>query len=374
MSDTSLGNLAGRPGRNIGTFEYRRMSWGAILAGTIVALASWLFLNLLGLAIGVGGVHFSAESFEATHTGAGLWTILSSVIALALGGYVAGRLCGAFSHLDSELHGLSVWALTTLLSALLLGSFAASVVQAPRFEGTLRNLSPPAPGTAGRLSDEGFVDQLQLAVNTGGDLSRLSREQINNEIGFLLRRRVANGSLADVERDRLVALLSQRDGISRDEASLRLSRMEQEATAHVARVRAAEDLVARDAEFAARSMATALLLGLGAALVGAWYGTRHVRAMPTERVVIGEHGYAVPDHPAHPADQVYGGSPLNLTEVSRFTFPASRADLIRQAYAFNADRPVIDALERLADRSYGSQSELTSAVGAIRFVAEQRYH
>jgi hypothetical protein len=365
MSDTSLGNLANRAVRNIGRFEYSRMSWGSILAGTIIALATWLFLNLLGLAFGLGGSHSSNDAFETVRAGGGLWTILSSLLAMALGGYVAGRLCGAFNHLDSELHGLSVWALTTLLSALLLGSFAASFIQVPSL-GSLTGA--PAP-TVARLGDDNFVDQLQRAVDTGGDLSHMNRDQINNEVKFLLQRRISNGALADAERDRLAALLAQRDGITRDEASLRLSRMEQEAKAHIAQLRAAEDLVARDAESAARSMATGLLLGLGAALVGAWFGTRHVRAMPTDRVIIGEHGHAVADHghvaTEHAAgDYPYGVSPLNLAETSRFTFPASRADLIRQAHAFNADRRVIDALERLADRSYSSLNELKSAVAA----------
>jgi hypothetical protein len=376
MSDTSLGNtrlgnlgkLANQTIRNIGHFQYSRMSWGSIFAGTIIALSTWLFLNVLGLAIGLGSGHTTADAFEAARAGGGLWTILSSLLAMSLGGYVAGRLCGAFNHLDSELHGLSVWALTTLLSALLLGSFAASVVHSTGFEGALRNLSG-GPAPSGRLGDEGLVEQLQLAINSGGDLSHMSRDQINNEIIFLLRRRVANGSLADVERDRLAALLAQRDGVSRDETTLRLGRMEQEAKAHVAQLRAAEDLVARDAEAAARAMATGLLLGLGASLVGAWFGTRHVRSMPTDRVVIGEHGHPIVDHTAHAVgehttDYTYGVSPLNLTESSRFTFPATRTDLIRQAHTFNADRRVIDALERLADRSYASLNDLKSAVSA----------
>jgi len=75
-----------------------------------------------------------------------------------------------------------------------------------------------------------------------------------------------------------------------------------------------------------------------------------------------DHGHVVTDHAG--SDYTYGASPLNLAETSRFTFPASRADLIRQAHAFNADRRVIDALERLADRSYSSLNELKSAVAA----------
>ncbi len=39
---------------------------------------------------------------------------------MAFGAYVAARLSGTHSHLDAELHGITVWAVATLLMTVLL--------------------------------------------------------------------------------------------------------------------------------------------------------------------------------------------------------------------------------------------------------------
>jgi hypothetical protein len=40
---------------------------------------------------------------------------------MAFGGYVAARLSGTHSHLDAELHGVTVWGVAVLLGSVLLG-------------------------------------------------------------------------------------------------------------------------------------------------------------------------------------------------------------------------------------------------------------
>src|SRR5687768_9809369 len=76
---------------------FNRVSWGAVLAGVMVALVTQLILNLIG--IGIGAASFDPTS-NANPSGttfsiaAGIWWALSGIVAALAGGYTAGRLSG----------------------------------------------------------------------------------------------------------------------------------------------------------------------------------------------------------------------------------------------------------------------------------------
>ena len=98
-----------------------RLSWGAILAGIIVALATHIVLNLLGVGVGIAGAPTgtSAEWFGA---GFAAWWAIAGIIAAAIGGWVAGRTLGSADRDDGMIHGLLSWAGTTLVIAFLLAT------------------------------------------------------------------------------------------------------------------------------------------------------------------------------------------------------------------------------------------------------------
>jgi hypothetical protein len=98
-----------------------RLSWGAVLAGIIVALAAHIVLNLLGVGIGIAGAPrgTSAEWFGA---GFATWWAVAGIIAAAIGGWVAGRTLGSADRNDGMIHGLLSWAGTTLVIAFMLAS------------------------------------------------------------------------------------------------------------------------------------------------------------------------------------------------------------------------------------------------------------
>lgn len=106
----------------------RRVSWGAIFAGTIVALAIQLALNVLGLGIGLGIISPTEGVSEGIGFGAGIWFLLSTLIALYFGGWVAGRMAGFPRKLTGTLHGLVVWALATLFSFYLMNTAIGTVL------------------------------------------------------------------------------------------------------------------------------------------------------------------------------------------------------------------------------------------------------
>ncbi len=100
-----------------------RISWGAVLAGGLVAVAVGALLNLLGLAVGATTLDPAtpgdSPSASLLAMAGGLWLLLANLIGLGMGGWVAARLSGTSDDTDGVLHGLSVWAVGFLLSAVL---------------------------------------------------------------------------------------------------------------------------------------------------------------------------------------------------------------------------------------------------------------
>lgn len=99
----------------------RRVSWGSIIAGVVTVMAVSLLLTTLGSSLGFSML--SPQSDDVIN-GAGkavlIWSVISVVLSLAAGGFVAGRLAGA----DGTIHGFLSWA-TSLLVASVLGFAAA---------------------------------------------------------------------------------------------------------------------------------------------------------------------------------------------------------------------------------------------------------
>ncbi len=91
-----------------------RIRWGPILGGIFVAIATQLILSALGTAIGL----ITADSGVVT----GIWTVISLLIALFIGSWVAAAGCSPMNGKTAMLHGLILWATTLALSAWLLAS------------------------------------------------------------------------------------------------------------------------------------------------------------------------------------------------------------------------------------------------------------
>jgi hypothetical protein len=99
-----------------------RISWGAILAGAMVALALYFLLTLLGAALGlsVGG----QVRPEDIGSGAAVWAIAAMLLALFVGGYVTSQCTVGESKGESVMYGVVVWG---VLFAILLWLTATGV-------------------------------------------------------------------------------------------------------------------------------------------------------------------------------------------------------------------------------------------------------
>lgn len=112
------------------TDPLRRVSWGAIFAGAAIAMAIMVLLGLLGVAIGAtisDPVSGDTPSAEAYGVGAGLWWIVSGILALLAGGWAAARLAGLRRKGEGPLHGLVTWAVTTTALVLLMSSAIGAI-------------------------------------------------------------------------------------------------------------------------------------------------------------------------------------------------------------------------------------------------------
>ena len=99
-----------------------RISWGAILAGAVLALALYFLLTLLGAAIGLS----VADDAGATELGlgAGIWAILVTALCLFAGGYAASHFTVGENKTEAAVYGLLVWA---VVFAMLLWLMASGV-------------------------------------------------------------------------------------------------------------------------------------------------------------------------------------------------------------------------------------------------------
>src|SRR5688572_14890487 len=92
----------------------RRISWGAIFAGLTAAVIIQMLLTLLGVGIGAATINPLQEQApgEGLGIGAAIWFFASSLIAMYVGGRVAGRFSNAPTRHDRMMHGIFTWAAT----------------------------------------------------------------------------------------------------------------------------------------------------------------------------------------------------------------------------------------------------------------------
>jgi hypothetical protein len=150
---------------------FARISWGAIFAGAIIALATQLVLTLIGTAVGLATLNPATGQNPSGTTlgiGAGVWLVTSSLVSLFLGGYIAGRLAGTF---NGWLHGLATWAVVTMLTILLLTTAAGGLI------GTASGLASFAASNSDRVSRTQLPPTVQQQIDQLTAQARLNADQ-----------------------------------------------------------------------------------------------------------------------------------------------------------------------------------------------------
>lgn len=97
-----------------------RVSWGAIAAGSAIALAASIVLALLFAAVGVtlteAGVRGSAIGY-----GALVAALLTIALSLFLGGWIASQLTTGENQREAAIYGILTWATVTAVTLVLAG-------------------------------------------------------------------------------------------------------------------------------------------------------------------------------------------------------------------------------------------------------------
>lgn len=85
-----------------------RVSWGAIAAGAMIALAIYFLLTLLGLAVGLE-LRTRREGSEYLGIAAGLWAIITLLFSMFIGGWATSRLAVGETQGEAFLYGIILW-------------------------------------------------------------------------------------------------------------------------------------------------------------------------------------------------------------------------------------------------------------------------
>ena len=251
-------------------FVAKRVSWGAVFAGITLALVTQLLLSLLGMAIGFSVVDASgdADPTDGFGIGAGIYFVLSSILSLFVGGYVAGSLATVQTTRDRILHGLLTWGGASILLFLLLttaignliggtasllgkglaGAGAAAAAVAPAVAdvagesvddmgldlSSLREEVRTLLRQTGKpeLQPEALGETADDALDTTGAAARqvaTAPTQSGEQIDSLFDRLEAEGSEVwnAVDREAMVNLVQARTGNSRAEATKVVSEYEE---------------------------------------------------------------------------------------------------------------------------------------------------
>ena len=109
------------------------VSWGAIFAGVFVAMTIATVLNLLGLGLDLITFNPDMEQMADMAIISIVWVVLTSIIAMLAGGWIAGRMSGPELLGEGALHGLVMCAVSVFITFILasLGTMIVGVMSTP---------------------------------------------------------------------------------------------------------------------------------------------------------------------------------------------------------------------------------------------------
>ena len=256
--------------------QRNRLSWPAIFAGVVIGLISQLLLNLLGMALGAASLApltGGGTTAAALSTGAGIWFGLSSILSALAGGYAAGKFSGAHNETNAGWHGLTAWALTTLLLSYLLSTAATGLLGG--LGGAATNTAASAaqvaaPGLAGMADPFSNIEQQMRGTTASNDPAALRDAAISAVHAAV----TGEGQHAAENSERAAQMLARAENISVESARTQVQGYEQQYRQAMDTTR---QHAAQAADDAAKAVSRAALLGALSLLLGGlagWLGGR----------------------------------------------------------------------------------------------------
>lgn len=244
--------------------EGLRISWGGIWAGVLTVLGTLLFLTTLGLAVGISAADPGNTDAGALGMGAAIWSGLSLLIALFVGGMAATRLGLVFDKAAGAFEGALVWVLSFLV-ILWLASSGVRLI-AGGISSLFGGVTQTIGSVAGGMQDWSSGDVGQI-------LARLNDPQTARTIA------TATG-IPEQEVASSLREIGQRVEAVRDNPERAAAEVRQGTEQLMARARqqlpAAAERVQESATKTAWITFAAMLISLVAAIAGAMFGRRRV--------------------------------------------------------------------------------------------------
>jgi hypothetical protein len=284
------------PAEDTRTIMINEVSWGAVLAGVVVALATQLILNMIGIGIGASTLDPGAGASQnptaaGFSIGAGIWWTLAGVVAALIGGYVSGRLAGKPKDSTAGWHGLTTWALTTLVVFYLLTSAVGGILGgayrtvtgaiggvASTAGGAVQTAAQTAAPSLSGVTDPFSSIEQSLKGATGGNDPAALRDAATAAMRAAV---TGDEAKAKEARERAAEAVAKAQNIPVDQARSQVQQYEQQYRETVAQ---AKQKATQVADTAATAVSRGALFGSLALLLGAvagWFGGRMGAVEPT---------------------------------------------------------------------------------------------
>jgi len=258
-----------------------KISWGAVFAGVAVALVVQLLLNLLGAGIGAAVIDPGTSDNPSATTlsvSTAVWFVVSGLIASFIGGFVASRLSGRPSRSTGSLHGLTSWAVTTLVVVYLLTTSVGALVggvfsglgglvsSAGSTVATAATTAAPAFATA--TDPMAGIEQSIRDTSGGNDPAALRDAAVASVRAAIM----GDQAKADEARNRAADAIAKAQNIPVDQAKQQVAQYEQQYKDAVekAKQQATEAAEATATAFSAGAILAFIALAIGA--IAAWIG------------------------------------------------------------------------------------------------------
>lgn len=205
------------------------ISWAAVIGGAFVSASLALILLTLGTGLGFSSVSPWSNSGATASTvgkGAIVWLIVTQIIASALGGYLAGRLRTKWANVHTDevyfrdtAHGFMVWAVSMVITAVLLASAATSFAGRAAQRSTSNDTTAVA-GDAVVNPNAYYVDTLLRANGSAAERNDVAER---GEVSRTFIHALGQGSLAPADGSYLTQVVSTRTGMNQADAQKRVS-------------------------------------------------------------------------------------------------------------------------------------------------------
>jgi len=149
-----------------------RVSWSAIFGGAIIALACCFVLTLLLGAVGISLTEAGVRT-NAVSIGVLIAVILTIIVSLFLGGWIASQLTVGENRQEAVIYGLLTWAVATAIFMGLAGMSAKAGYFAVVGGSMMAQNNPNAPRWEDGLKAAGMSDARIAEIRAGLDPERL---------------------------------------------------------------------------------------------------------------------------------------------------------------------------------------------------------